>query len=741
MLKNVSAMFMILDGDEKSILRQSENYGFGAESILMPMQPGFSGKNRSVWWYSAPVLFNRIGTQGDKLLYWGTKRFLDAFLRESSKWDKNSPYFWSHWDRTIENGVKRFNGSIGLYIPQDTVKEIGVLPNWLGNRFLFDHIKEKLEQKSIPIVRKGKPWPSAIEELNLSKGKTRIALAMIVKNEQQFLAGCLEQALPYIDDMVIVDTGSDDETVNIAKSYGATVLHHKWQDDFAKARNTYMEALPEGFVMSLDADEFLLPESSILLRSLAERRDQKVYYLNTFNYHSEELSRYSEQANVRLFYKAADCRYIGSIHEQLSASLPRESFTKSCVLHFGYLPSVLDSKKKLERNTNLLNEATNGQGTSFDWYNKGCALVAIKPKEAFDAFLKYFEIEPEEHLKKRPSAHWHAAKAALAIGDIAKALEFAEIACRSNLPEAYFTRAQVHEAMDNINAAIEDCVKASSVPDDDGMFKFFNQMDVSIKMWRASLVAAQFLEKTGEFEKAEIQYKRTHDGDSSNLLPLLGLSRVLRKQKKHIEALRWAKKAILSAKDVLDARVEYLESLLALEKFDEALGFVDESTCESALFSRLYIQAAECFHVLGSLKLCNTALSKYLNFHPENMETAIFYARCLIEAGDPKSALEALDRDWPSGKSVELEQEILIVRGNAYYALYDYDNALISYGDAFALGDQNAEMLFKIALTMIKLDRIEDALFALARLEAVNPDYPGINKVFELVKLKAKLLK
>ena len=742
MQNEVAARFLILDGDERNVLRQAANHGFEADSLLMPMLPGFSGKNRTVWWFSVALLFNRTASKADKLLYWGTKRFFDTFLRESSKWDKNTPCMWSQWDRTIEKGVKRFNGSIGLFMPQKVAGEIGVLPDWLGNRFVLDFIKEKLALKSIPIAQKGRLWPEAREELTALKGSSRIALAMIVKNEERFLAGCIEQALPYIDDIVIVDTGSNDETVNIAKSYGATVLHHKWQDDFAKARNAYMEALPEGFVMSLDADEFLVPDSSILLRALAERRDQKIYCLNTFNYHSEEMSRFSEQANVRLYYKSADCRYVGSIHEQLSAVLPKESFPRSCVIHYGYLPSVLESKKKFDRNLNLLEEATKAQGTSFDWYNKGCSMLSCnKPEEALDAFTMYFEIESEENQKIRPSAFWNAAKAALAVRDFVKALKFSDIACQSKLSEAYYTRAQVHEAMGNTSLAVEDCIKASDSPDDDGIYKIYNQIDTSIRMWRASFAAAQFLENTGEFEKAEIQYKRAHNGDTGYLLSLLGLSRVLRKQKKHTEALRWAKKAVLSAKDVLDARVEYLDSLLALEKFDEALGFIDESTEESALFSGLYIQAAEHFHVLGKLKLCNLALLKYLNFNPENAEASIFYARCLIEDSEPESALESLDRDWPLSISSDVEQEILIVRGNAYYALCDYDNALVSYGDAFVLGDQNAEMLFKIALTMIKLNRIEDALFSLARLKAVNPDYPGSDKLFELVKLKAKLLK
>ena len=68
-------------------------------------------------------------------------------------------------------------------------------------------------------------------------GTSTVSLCMIVKNEEAYLADCLASAKPFVDEMVIVDTGSTDRTVEIAERFGAKVFHFPWCDDFAAARN------------------------------------------------------------------------------------------------------------------------------------------------------------------------------------------------------------------------------------------------------------------------------------------------------------------------------------------------------------------------------------------------------------------------------------------------------------------------------------------------------------------------
>ena len=740
MLKKTCA-FMVLDGDEKGLKRKIEDYKFPPNSLSMPTLPGTSGNIRTVWWYSAAAIYNGMDPNGSKLLYWGSSRFFDAFLRESAKWDKHTPYFWSHWDRTIDKGISRFNGSFGMYMPDYLVSELGELPSWLGNRFLFEYISERLSEKKIQLIQRGKLWPSCAEELSMPKGQKRITLGMIVKNEKQFLAGCLEQVLPYIDDLVVVDTGSTDETINIAKMYGAKIVNHVWQDDFAAARNSYMEVLPEGFTLCLDADEFILPETGVIMRVLAENKDEKVYYFNTYNYVSEILSQFKVNANVRLFYKKMDAKYVGCIHEQLDTSLEECNVSDLVVLHYGYLSKIVQMKKKQERNTDLLETAVKEQGRAFDFFNKGVALMEYSSfQDAFDSFAKYFEIQDTNLLHYYPCAYWQAARAALLIENRNKALELADKACESNLSEAFFVRATIYEKLGEQEKALDDYIKASELTQDFETYKQFNLLDPSIKIWQANYRAAIILEKSGRLDKAEQRYKYSYEGDKRNVLPILALARVSRKQEMHAQALLWAQKALEYADEAFEVKVEYVESLYNLERFDEALSFAKKCVEKTSICSAIYLKLAELFRTGGRLDYCCEALDRYLNINPDNIDIMVLYARCVAENGKPHEALRLLDKDWPEDLSHETQQKILLAKGNAYHILGKDRDALNFYAAAFELGDDNPELLYKIALSMALIDRLEDSLAALDRLITIDPDYPGSKNLYDLLALKVKLI-
>ena len=98
-----------------------------------------------------------------------------------------------------------------------------------------------------------------IEQKN--KIKCTVSLCMIVKDEELFLRDCLESIKNVIDQIVIVDTGSRDATIDIAKEYKASIYHFKWCDDFSAARQESIKHANCDWILYLDADERLRPES------------------------------------------------------------------------------------------------------------------------------------------------------------------------------------------------------------------------------------------------------------------------------------------------------------------------------------------------------------------------------------------------------------------------------------------------------------------------------------------------
>jgi glycosyltransferase involved in cell wall biosynthesis len=84
-----------------------------------------------------------------------------------------------------------------------------------------------------------------------------LSFVAIVKNEAQNLDRCLASVKPYVDELIVVDTGSTDETIAIAQQYGAKVSHFEWCDDFALARNYACSLASGDWILTLDADEEL----------------------------------------------------------------------------------------------------------------------------------------------------------------------------------------------------------------------------------------------------------------------------------------------------------------------------------------------------------------------------------------------------------------------------------------------------------------------------------------------------
>src|SRR5207249_3515175 len=102
------------------------------------------------------------------------------------------------------------------------------------------------------------------------------SLCMIVKNEEQFLVDCLASMRDAVDEIIIVDTGSTDATVELAEAAGAKVFHYPWQDDFAAARNESISHATGKWILWMDADERLAPGAAAVIRDAVKRNDFEV---------------------------------------------------------------------------------------------------------------------------------------------------------------------------------------------------------------------------------------------------------------------------------------------------------------------------------------------------------------------------------------------------------------------------------------------------------------------------------
>lgn len=191
-----------------------------------------------------------------------------------------------------------------------------------------------------------------------NKTSVTVSLCMIVKNEEKFLPACLESIEKYVQQIIIVDTGSTDNTIEIAKSYGAEIYHFDWVDDFSAARNESIKYATNDWIFWMDADEQLDKNSIEEFQSCLKKvRTPVIYRVNVRS--SLNNGRMFRESNAhRLFTNHFGISFTNKVHEQISPSAEKvganEKSSNILLTHLGYDEAHIDLDKKVRRNRKLL---------------------------------------------------------------------------------------------------------------------------------------------------------------------------------------------------------------------------------------------------------------------------------------------------------------------------------------------------------------------------------------------------
>lgn len=184
----------------------------------------------------------------------------------------------------------------------------------------------------------------------------QLSFCIIVKNEAENLPRCLSSVRNVVDEMIVLDTGSSDRTIEIAESFGAQVHTFEWCNDFSAARNESLKYAQGNWVLVLDADEVLVPEIVPILKGAIEQDDYLV-----FNLIRQEIGAAQSPYSLisRLFRRHPEIwftrPYHAMIDDQVMTLLEREphwkigSIPEVAILHEGYQANVIAGRDKVNK--------------------------------------------------------------------------------------------------------------------------------------------------------------------------------------------------------------------------------------------------------------------------------------------------------------------------------------------------------------------------------------------------------
>lgn len=295
--------------------------------------------------------------------------------------------------------------------------------------------------------------------------KPTIELSMIVKDGAPVLGRCLASVAPFVDRIVIGDTGSSDESKSIARGFGAEVIYIPWEQNFAYARNRVLEQRKCDWILVLDADEMLDPAGAAAIRALLDAREIFAYHNWRWNYLRDTSTRIGYQAarpnpvlveesrsypayvalpTTRLFRNHPGIYYEGCVHETVTRRLAALQLATAragfVVHHFGHAEDAPEERHQKDVLYQALaaKKLKANPGDPQAWMEQGQAELeqAHRPAIALTCFERVCQLSPGS------AAGWlYAGMCLVRLNRSAEALERLERAAKLGLRNAVFYQA------------------------------------------------------------------------------------------------------------------------------------------------------------------------------------------------------------------------------------------------------------------------------------------------------------
>lgn len=535
--------------------------------------------------------------------------------------------------------------------------------------------------------------PAATGGLLIQPARPLLSLCMIVRDNARTIGPCLESIRPWVDEMVVVDTGSRDETPRLAEALGARVYHFPWCDDFSAARNESLRHARGRWIFWMDSDDTINADCGRRLRELAARDADPSLLGYVIQVHcpgagEDGLWDITVVDHVKLFRNRPGMRFDGRIHEQILPAIRAAggevSFTDLFVVHSGYDHSPDGQKKKLERDLRLLHlELAERPEHPFTLFNLGMTHADVGEFDVAAGYLRRSIAAAgpgESHLRK---AH------ALLIHCLAQTgrSEDAWGACEKSLTlfpedaELRFRRAGLLQEAGRL-AEAADGYRDLLGPQRE---RYFTSVDRGITGFKARQSLALVYQDQGDWAAAEAEWRKVTEEAPGYRPGWRGLG----------------------------------DALLHSGRLAEALELANRLSADVRLKAEGHLLRGRALTLGGRLEEARAELERAVAERPGDADMAHTFCRFLFEHAEPGEAeatLVALVRREPNDGSAWHNL------GTVYLRLGRPAEAEVAYRESLRLRPAHALTHLQLGHALAALGRAEDAAACWREAQPLAPE-------------------
>jgi tetratricopeptide (TPR) repeat protein len=548
---------------------------------------------------------------------------------------------------------------------------------------------------------------------------------MIVKNEEQFLPRCLETIKGVVDEIIIVDTGSTDRTVEIARQYTDKVYFHPWNDDFSEARNVSLGYATGDWVLQIDADEELEREDVPLLYKVIQSDLYNAVFVTILNKLSG--GQWGKHRFQRLF-RRGKAHYEGIVHNQLVYE-GEAAVAEIRIYHYGYSLSPAEMRAKYERSSALLRKQI--AEDPLNTFARQNLIHAMRAVQDFEGMLAEGEAALNAESPHTTPAHRQQIR-----NDMAYALlqlgryEEAEALCKEVLEEvpffldALFNLATTYMVWGRLDEALHYYKRFLEVKRDEVRHPHFTQLIVDLFDFesRVYLNMGVCYERLGELDKAISSYRQAITYDEHLLNPYIGLAQLLMRQGNIGEATNILEKARGSG--IVEPPLHfYLGNLYYRQGFYEQA----ETTFRQALEQG---ESADVFNGLALALLQDEdrlgealdAVRKGLALSPKHVGLWVTMAHIASRQGQPEGIREACEKILGNGATqAPLYPEL----ARLCIGVAEYQTAIRMIERHLETAPPSAEALSDLATCYAELGQWQAALTGYRAALGLDPRCPS----------------